>query len=93
MKTFCDKNGKPYVKASQVAPGVTLVTDGGFLCMDADEEHIVFEQINNGIKRLCIYCKDDLSVPMKLYPHDIEGEYEEREGYDPYYLGFYLKGQ
>jgi hypothetical protein len=93
-----DTKGRPYALESEVKEGDILIPDGGFI---GDPEYCTEE--TNGDYGLEYYCiqKDEEKVVKKdhfgLYVdccaghHYLDGQYEEKAGYFPFYMGLYKK--
>lgn len=94
MKKYTDTNGREYALVSEVHVGDILIADGGFIsdppdhldnrqeffCLDKNEEQVVCKSNNR-----------ELFVQCKCGQHSLDGQYESRRGYYPFYMGFYKK--
>lgn len=97
MEIRTDNRGRPYALASEVKEGDILIPDGGFIgdpeyctektdgdygsdfyCMQAGDEKVVKEDCG-------------LYVDCCAGRHYLDGQYEEKAGYFPFYMGLYKK--
>lgn len=79
-----DTNGRPYALVDETKEGDILICDGGFTCLNKNDEKVVKNDPSHG---LYIDCNDERGGK-----HFIDGQIEESDVEERrYYMGLYKK--